>query len=126
MKGRGPNSSVNSLRCYYPRVLFITAIFPIAAAAAMQLGEALHQLDARDVRRHLVAELPLEERSTACRGAPSETLHHREGSTLNSVTESRPKSCSGNPFVSWIPAVVTVSASALFARIAADARTLLR
>ena len=59
MKGRGPDSSVNSLRCY-PRVPFITAIFPIAAAAAMQLGEALHQLDARDVLRHLVAELPLE------------------------------------------------------------------
>src|SRR5713226_10104435 len=43
-----------------PRLLLITAIFPIAAAAAMQIGEALHQLDAHDVFRHLVAELPLE------------------------------------------------------------------
>src|SRR6266851_1176117 len=43
-----------------PRVPLITAIFPIAAAAAMQIGEALHQLDAHDVFRHLVAELPLE------------------------------------------------------------------
>src|SRR5712672_3403466 len=43
-----------------PRIPLIPAIFPIAAAAAMQIGEALHQLDAHDVFRHLVAELPLE------------------------------------------------------------------
>jgi hypothetical protein len=41
-----------------PRIPFTTAIFPIAAAAAMQIGEALHQLDAHDVFRHLVAEMP--------------------------------------------------------------------
>src|SRR3981189_2766347 len=43
-----------------PRIPLIPAIFPIAAAAAMQIGEAPHQLDAHDVFRHLVAELPLE------------------------------------------------------------------
>src|SRR5258708_2847821 len=43
-----------------PRIPLITAIFPIAATAAMQIGEALHQLDAHDVFCHLVAELPFE------------------------------------------------------------------
>src|ERR1700732_1948792 len=43
-----------------PRVPLITAIFPIAAVAAVQIGEALHQLDPHDVFRHLVAKLPLE------------------------------------------------------------------
>src|ERR1700756_1032928 len=43
-----------------PRIPLIPAIFPIAAAAAMPLGEALHQPDAHDVLRHLVAELPFE------------------------------------------------------------------
>ena len=41
-----------------PRIPFTTAIFPIAAVAAMQIGEALHQLDAHDVFRHLAAEMP--------------------------------------------------------------------
>ena len=30
-----------------PRVPFLTAIFPITAAIVMQIGEALHQLDAQ-------------------------------------------------------------------------------
>ena len=59
-------------------------------------------------------------------GAGAEPQPYALRLALNSVTESRTKSCSGNSFASWIPAVVTVSASALFARIAADARTLLR
>src|ERR1700745_3110920 len=41
-----------------PPVPFTTAIFPIAAAAAVQIGEALHQLDAHHVFRHLVAGCP--------------------------------------------------------------------
>src|SRR6201997_5557603 len=43
-----------------PRIPLIPAIFPIAAASAMQVGYAPHQLDAHDVLRHLVAELPFE------------------------------------------------------------------
>src|SRR5258708_16981689 len=38
-----------------PRIPLITAIFPITAAAAMQIGEALHQLDAHDVKYHAIA-----------------------------------------------------------------------
>jgi MFS family permease len=34
----------------------------------------------------------------------------REGSALDSVTESRSKPCSANPFASWIPAIATVTA----------------
>src|ERR1700731_4515318 len=43
-----------------PGIPFVAAIFPIAALAAVQPGEAAHELDARDVFRHLVAELTLE------------------------------------------------------------------
>jgi MFS family permease len=34
----------------------------------------------------------------------------REGSALDSVTESRSKPCSANPFASWIPAIATGAA----------------
>jgi hypothetical protein len=57
---RSPKTRLIRGSASYPRVPLITPIFPIAAAAAMQIGEALHQLDAHDVFRHLVAELPFE------------------------------------------------------------------
>src|SRR5258708_12314870 len=43
-----------------PRIPLIPAIFPIAAAPAMQIAEALHQLDAHDVFPHLLPHLPLQ------------------------------------------------------------------
>ena len=41
-----------------PCIPFATAIFPIAAAAAVQIGEALHQLDAHDVSSSCSRDAP--------------------------------------------------------------------
>src|SRR5260370_23804321 len=61
-------------RCRHsdPRVPLVAAVFPVAAAAARDVVEALHQLDRHHVLGHLVAELPLD--AQAERGA----LGHRQ------------------------------------------------
>src|ERR1700722_4210556 len=46
-----------------PRVPFVAAVLPEAAAAARDLGEIVDRLDAHDVLRHLVAELALDPQS---------------------------------------------------------------
>src|SRR6202453_4601377 len=46
-----------------PRVPFVTAVLPEAAAAARDLGEIVDRLDAHDVFGHLVAKLALDPHS---------------------------------------------------------------
>src|SRR5260221_8589925 len=65
----------------YPGVPLIAFVFPVAALAAADVREALHQLDAHDVLGHLVAELALHTH------ADRRSVGHRQHGAVHLVGE---------------------------------------